>query len=58
MFSGLSEDEIVRIFKNKFKPMDFYKLRHIHGLENTREKIVVTIQHFMLDALLPLNTYD
>lgn len=37
--------------------MDFYKLKHIHGLENTREKIVVTIQHFMLDALLPLNTY-
>lgn len=30
IFSGLSEEEIVEIFKNKFKPMNLYKSRHLH----------------------------
>ncbi len=31
-FAGLSQKEIVRIFQNKFKPINLYHLRHIRGL--------------------------
>ncbi len=30
-FAGLPKEEIVRIFHNKFKPINFYRLRHIRG---------------------------
>ncbi len=32
-FAGLPKEEIVRIFQNKFKPINLYCLRHIHGLQ-------------------------
>ena len=31
-FAGPSQEEIVRIFQNKFKPINLYHLRHIRGL--------------------------
>lgn len=31
-FAGLSQEEIVRIFHNKFKPINLYRLRHMRGL--------------------------
>lgn len=36
MFPGL--EELVKIFKNKLKPMNLYKLRHLHGFEGTWEE--------------------
>lgn len=31
-FAGLPQEEIVRIFQNKFKPINLYRLRHMRGL--------------------------
>lgn len=31
-FAGLPQEEIVRIFHNKFKPINLYRLRHTRGL--------------------------
>ncbi len=31
-FAGLLQEEIVRIFQNKFKPITLYRLRHMRGL--------------------------
>ncbi len=31
-FAGLPQEEIVRIFQNKFKPISLYRLRHMRGL--------------------------
>ncbi len=31
-FAGLPQEEIVRIFQNKFKPINLYRLHHIRGL--------------------------
>ena len=31
-FASLPQEEIVCIFHNKFKPINFYRLRHIQGL--------------------------
>ncbi len=31
-FAGLLQEEIVRIFQNKFKPINLYRLRHIRRL--------------------------
>lgn len=30
-FAGLPQEEIVKIFHNKFKPINFYRLRHMRG---------------------------
>ena len=32
-FAGLPQEEIVRIFQNKFKPINLYRLCHMHGLQ-------------------------
>lgn len=31
-FAGLPQEEIIRIFHNKFKPINLYRLRHLRGL--------------------------
>ena len=31
-FVGLPQEEIVKIFQNKFKPINLYRLRHMRGL--------------------------
>ncbi len=31
-FVGLPQEEIIRIFHNKFKPINLYRLRHMRGL--------------------------
>lgn len=31
-FAGLPQEEIVRIFHNKFKAINLYRLRHMRGL--------------------------
>lgn len=31
-FAGLPQEEITRIFYNKFKPINLYRLRHMRGL--------------------------
>lgn len=33
-FAGLLEGEIAKIFANKFRPMNLYKLRHMRGCDN------------------------
>ena len=45
MFSGLPEEEVVKIFKNKFKPMNLYKMRHLHGFENTQEEDGIVVEN-------------
>jgi hypothetical protein len=32
-YAGLPQDEIVKIFVNKFKPINLYRLRHMRGLQ-------------------------
>ncbi len=32
-FAGLLKEEIVRIFQNKFMPINLYRLRHMRGLQ-------------------------
>lgn len=31
-FAGLLQEKIVKIFQNKFKPINLYRLRHMRGL--------------------------
>ena len=45
MFSGLSKEEIVKIFKNKFKSMILYKLRHLHNFEDTWEDDSIVVKN-------------
>ena len=45
MFSGLPEEEIVKILKNKFKPMNLYKWRHLHGFRDAREVDSIVIEN-------------
>lgn len=47
-FSDLLEEEIVKIFKNKFKLMNLYKLRHFYGFEDTQEKDNIIIMNSSL----------
>ena len=57
MFSGLPEEEIVKIFKNKFKPMNLYKLRHLHGFEDVREEDSIVIENGSLKPRKTTGTY-
>lgn len=38
MFFGLPKKEIVKIFKNKFKPINLYRLIYLYNFENIWEK--------------------
>ena len=57
IFSGLPEEEIVRIFKNKFKPMNLYKLRHFHGFKDIREDNSIVIENGSLKSRKTTDIY-
>ncbi|MCJ1347109.1 hypothetical protein MMC31_005330 [Peltigera leucophlebia] len=57
MFSGLPEEEIVKIFKNKFKPMNLYKLRHLHGFEKTQEEDGIVVENHTLKPRKTTGTF-
>ena len=50
MFFGLPEEEIVKIFKNKFKPMNLYKLKYLHGFEDTWEEDSIVVENGSLKS--------
>ncbi len=49
-FAGLSQEEIIRIFHNKFKPINLYRLRHMRGLrfDTFQEQERIGIEYGML----------
>lgn len=57
IFSDLPEEEIVKIFKNKFKPINLYKLWHFHDFENTQEKDSIVIENNLLRPWKTMHTY-
>lgn len=44
-FSGLPEEDIVKIYKDEFKPMNQYELRHLYGFENTQQEDGIVIKN-------------
>ena len=56
-FSGLPEVEVVKIFKNKFKPMNLYKLRHLYGFEDTSEEDSIIVKNGSLKPRKTTGTY-
>lgn len=58
-FVGLPQEEIVKIFQNKFKPINFYRLRHMRGLtfEAYQEKERIGIENGMLKLRKTLGLY-
>lgn len=58
MFSGLPEEEIVKIFKNVFKPMNLYKLRHLLGFEDIREEDDIVVENGPLKPWKTTGTYE
>lgn len=58
-FVGLSQEEIVNIFKNKFKPINLYCFRHMRGLtfESYQDEERIGIEDGMLKLRKTLETY-
>lgn len=58
-FVGLSQEEIVNIFENKFKPINFYRLRHMRGLtfEAYKDEEKIGIKDGMLKLSKISGTY-
>lgn len=58
-FVGLPQEEIVKIFQNKYKPINFYRLRHMRGLtfEAYRNKEKIGIEDGLLKLRKALGTY-
>lgn len=57
IFFGLPKEEIVKIFKIKFKPMNLYKLRHFHGFQDTREKVSINVKNNFFRLWKTIDTY-
>ena len=57
MFSDLPKEKIVKIIKNKFKPMNLYKLRRLHNFENTWEKNSIVLENGSLKPWKTTGTY-
>ncbi len=58
-FAGLSQDEIVRIFQKKFKPINLYCPRHIRGLrfDSLHDQDRIGIEDEMLKLRKTSRTY-
>ncbi len=58
-FGGLPQEEIVRIFYNKFKPIYLYRLRHMRGLrfETFQDQERIGIEDKMLRLWKTSGTY-
>ena len=57
IFSGLPEEEIVKIFKNKFKPINLYNLRHLYGFQDTWEEDNIVVKNGSLQLRKTMGTY-
>lgn len=58
MFSGLLEQEVVKIFKNKFKPMNMYKLRYSRSFEDAQEEDNLLVENNSLNPWKATGTYE
>ncbi len=58
-FAGLPKEEIVRIFQNKFKPINLYRLRHMRGLRfnSLQDQDRIGIENCMLKLWKTSGTY-
>ncbi len=58
-FAGLPKEEIVRIFKNKFKPINLYGLRHMRELrfDSLHDQDRISIEDGMLKLRKTSGTY-
>ena len=58
-FAGLPKEEIVRIFQNKFKPINLYRLRHMRGLrfDSLHDQDRIGIEDGMLKLRKTSGTY-
>ena len=58
-FEGLSKEKIVRIFQNKFKPINLYRLRHMRGFrfDVLQDHDQIGIEDGMLRLRKTLRTY-
>ncbi len=58
-FAGLPQEEIIRIFYNKFKPINLYRLRYMRGLrfDSMQDHNCVGIENGMLKLRKTSETY-
>ncbi len=58
-FASLTHKEIVKIFQNKFKPINLYRLRHIRGLrfDSSHDQDCIGIKDGMLKLRKTSGTY-
>lgn len=58
-FAGLPQEEIVKIFHNRFKPINLYRLRHMRGhhYESLHDQERIGIEDGMLRLRKPSGTY-
>lgn len=57
MFSGLPKEEIDKIFKNRFKPMNLYKSMYLHGFKDSRTEDSTVVENGSLKPWKTTGTY-